>query len=164
MDILQQSFEEVSIGYRQESLTFDDDTIMMQHDEPLTIQCIDTDELLVIQHIDTTDEIMHRLSCLDEDVLISFIGDVLSKHAEKKQLFIPPDYISLSLSAMKQLECCGRSNLLYGLAFGLGTERADGSDALFPTKRVITGLLEYSVNFYNSGSASKHVSFDNYVN
>ena len=62
------------------------------------------------------------------------------------QIFFPSP-----LYAMRQLESSGRSNILYGLACGLGVTRADGSDSLFPTRKMITGLLEYSVNFLMQG-------------
>ena len=54
-----------------------------------------------------------------------------------------------------QWEASGRSNFVYGLAKGLGTERQDGSDTVFPAKRVIAGLFEYSVNFFSGNAAQK---------
>ncbi len=62
-------------------------------------------------------------------------------------------FISLSLYAMKHLTSCGRSNVDYGLSKGLGSMQQDGKDSVFPAKRVITGLVEYSVNFFNAGDA-----------
>ena len=90
VDIAQQPCEEARQHNLQESSTSND-----------------TNEPLMIQHIDNADTITQRLSCFDEDDLISFIGDLLSKHAEKKQLHIPLDYISCSLSAMKRLQDAG---------------------------------------------------------
>ena len=52
---------------------------------------------------------------------------------------------------MEQLQASGRSNMLYGLAVGLGTlKRKDGSDSLFPSKKVVAGLMEYSIDFFNA--------------
>ena len=67
-------------------------------------------------------------------------------------MFVPDDYLHMSLKAMKQLQHGGRSNMLYGFAKGLGTRRQDGTDSFFPTKRVICGLMEYSINLFNAGS------------
>ena len=58
---------------------------------------------------------------------------------------------------MKQLSSCGRSNIVYGLAKGLGMKRADGSNYLFPSNKVITGLFEYCVQFFNAGNNTQHV-------
>ena len=39
-------------------------------------------------------------------------------------------------------------NVLYNLAKGLGTQRADGSDSRFPTKCMPMGLIEYAAEFF----------------
>ena len=64
-------------------------------------------------------------------------------------------FIDLSLQAMKNLRASGRSNILYELAFGLGTQRPDGSGPRFPTDRMPMGLLEYVVNFFASQSMNE---------
>ena len=51
---------------------------------------------------------------------------------------------------MTQLENSGRSNILYALARGFGTQRSDGSDSIFPTKQVVCGLIEHCANFFNA--------------
>ena len=111
-----------------------------------------------IHSIDTLSETISCLKCLDGEQLLSFAGELFSIVAERQQVHVPTDFLPLSLSAMKQLESGGRSNILYGLAQGVGTTRADGSDSLFPTRKIITGLLEYSVNFFNAGNNAQHVS------
>ena len=50
---------------------------------------------------------------------------------------------------------CGRSNVVYGLAKAIGTERADKSNSRLPAKRMPMGLLEHIVNFYNADSYTK---------
>lgn len=65
-------------------------------------------------------------------------------------LHVPPDFLELSLKAMAHLQKSGRSNILFGLAKGLGIQRDDGSDSLIPTNRMPMGLLEYVINFYQS--------------
>ena len=44
--------------------------------------------------------------------------------------------------AMANLRHNARSNVLYNLAKGMGTPRADGSDSRFPVKRMPMGLIE----------------------
>ena len=63
---------------------------------------------------------------------------------------MPPTFLELSLKAMTQLQKSGRSNVMFGLAKGLGVQRVDGSDSLIPTTRMPMGLLEYVINFYQS--------------
>ena len=58
----------------------------------------------------------------------------------------------ISLNAMKHLQSNGRCSVVYGLSKTVGTLREDGSDSLLPSKRVIMGLIDYSINFFNSDS------------
>jgi len=50
---------------------------------------------------------------------------------------------------------CGQSNVVYGLAKAIGTERADKSDSRLPAKRMPMRSLEHMVNFYNADSYTK---------
>ena len=52
----------------------------------------------------------------------------------------------LAAQGMAQLKKAGRSNILYSLAKGLGTMRTSGSDSIFPSKQLVIGLVEHSVN------------------
>ena len=88
---------------------------------------------------------------MDDEQQLSFISEVFTNIAEREQMIVPSDFLHMSLQAMKQLQASGRSNILYGLAVGLGTKRKDGSDSIFPSKKVVAGLVEYSVNFFNAG-------------
>lgn len=101
----------------------------------------------VVESIDTLVPLLRRLELLNENDKISFLGEVFSKIAKRDEIDVPPDYLLLSLNAMKQLVCAGRSNIVYGLSKGLGTLRPNKSDSVFPSKSLITGLVEYSVNF-----------------
>ena len=78
---------------------------------------------------------------------------MFTKAAETLGVDVPPDFLSLSLNAMRQLANSGRINIVYGMCKGLGTMREDGSDSVFPAKMLISGLLEYSVDFFNAGDA-----------
>ena len=109
--------------------------------------------------VDILAETLDRFKRLDGEQLLSFAGELFNIVAQCQQVHVATDFLPLSLNAMRQLESGGRSNLIYGLARGFGVTRADGSDSLFPTKKMITGLLEYSVNFFNAGNNAQHVSY-----
>ena len=79
---------------------------------------------------------------------VQFIGELFKSIAKSQNVHVPEDFILLALKAMKQLKSSGRSNFVYGLCKGLGEQRKDGSDSLFPSKRVISGLFEHRVNFF----------------
>ncbi len=67
------------------------------------------------------------------------------------------DFLQLSASAMTRLKNHGRSNVVYNLAKGVGTEQ---SDSCFPVCRMPMGLVEYVTNFFsatNINSVGKHV-------
>ena len=68
---------------------------------------------------------------------------------------IPADFLQLSLIAVKHLNQCGRSNVVYGVAKAIGTMQPDTSDSRLPARRMPMGLLEYMVNFYNSNTYVK---------
>ena len=90
-----------------------------------------------------------QLSSLDQTNLITSLyqNHVSMYHSE---LRVPPNFLELSLKAMTQLQKSGRSNILFGLAKGLGIQRDDASDSVIPTGRMPMGLLEYIINFYQS--------------
>lgn len=67
---------------------------------------------------------------------------------------VPPNYLELSLKAMKRLQSKNRSNILFGLARGLAILREDGSDSLIPISRMPFGLLEYVIEFFQSAKVS----------
>ena len=100
MDELESAFDEVTISHRPNPHSGDK--------EPLL-------ELspIHIHSIDTLSETISRLKCLDGEQLLSFAGELFSIVAERQQVHVPTDFLPLSLSAMKQLESGGRSNILY---------------------------------------------------
>ena len=96
---------------------------------------------------------MRNLQIVDPQQQISCIGEMFTKAAETLGVDVPPDFLPLSLNAMRHLANSGRSNLVYGMCKGLGTMRGDGSDSVFPAKKLISGLLEYSVDVFSAGDA-----------
>ncbi len=49
---------------------------------------------------------------------------------------------------MSKLKAGNRSNVLYNLAKGVGTNRMDESESIFPVTRMPMGLVEYTTNFF----------------
>ena len=79
---------------------------------------------------------------------------------------MPDGYLEYSANAMANLRHNSRSNVLYNLAKGLGTLRADGSDSRFPVKRMPMGLIEYLASFFscdNLQSVSTYVNMCLYI-
>ena len=65
------------------------------------------------------------------------------------------DFIELSVLAMKNLQSCQRSNVIYKLAKSLGTKKSDNSDSLLPARRMPMGLIEHCVDFFCSSSTQE---------
>ena len=110
-----------------------------------------------MERIDTANTIKKAIEGLESGQQLSLIGKVFSSITDSRGISVPTDYLHYSLAAMQNLMENGRHNVLYGLARGLGTVREEGGDSIFPCKKVVTGLIEYSVDFFNSGSNAQHV-------
>ena len=82
---------------------------------------------------------------------IQLITSLFQTYAQKEyDITIPEDFLTLFLKASQHLKSCQRSNIVCSLAKALGTMRNDGSDSRLPAKRMPTGLLEYTINFFNA--------------
>ena len=60
-------------------------------------------------------------------------------------------FLEVSASAMVKLKAGNKSNVVYNLAKGVGTNRLDEFESRFPVARVPMGLVEYTTNFLCSG-------------
>jgi len=93
----------------------------------------------------------HLLNQLPEDVQLDFLSRLFSTVVKSRsQISVPDDFLVLAANGMTHLQRCGRNNVLYQLAKGLGMMREDKSDSRFPTKRMPMGLLEYATDFFAS--------------
>ena len=63
-------------------------------------------------------------------------------------LTVPADFLSNAANAMVRLSDAGRTNVLYNLAKGIGTQRLDKSDSRFPVHHMPMGLVEYITQFF----------------
>ena len=70
-------------------------------------------------------------------------------------LLVPDDFLSYAAEAMMKLKSSERTNVLYNLAKGIGTPRADNNNSRFPTDRMPMGLVEYTASFYASDDLQK---------
>ena len=67
---------------------------------------------------------------------------------------------------MNHLERKGKSNIMYKLAYVLGTMREDKTDSRMPVSRMPFGLLEYNINFFaanNVQAVSKNIQITLYI-
>ena len=90
------------------------------------------------------------------DVDEAFVSRCFTHYALREfDIHVPEDFVSLAAKAMAQLQQNSRTNVLYNLAKGWGTQRDDGSDSRFPTKRIPMGLVEHTANFFASEQMRK---------
>ena len=96
-----------------------------------------------------TDFQQHYGEQLISDCSVEYLSSVFTQVCEKELgLKIPKDFLVLASSAMVRLSEKNRSNILYNLAKGISTMRADGLDSRFPTQRMPMGLMEYTASFF----------------
>ena len=93
-------------------------------------------ESLTIMEVDTLESSIERISMMEVSEQLKLASQIFSTHCSQQGIVVPEDFLKLTLQAMKQLEFAKRSNFLYTLVKGLGTPNSDGSDSLFPSKRV----------------------------
>ena len=110
---------------------------------------------IVIQSIDSLEVVSEKLSRIETDEQLKFLDELFNKCCSSLNLYLPPSFLSYSVKGMLRLQESSRSNFLYGLAKGLGTTRSSGADSAFPTKQVIAGLVEYSINFFNATTVAQ---------
>lgn len=84
---------------------------------------------------------------VSDEELMRIISSLFQQFALTKYVHIPADFLQLSLIAVKHLNQCGRSNVVYGVAKAIGAMQPDRSDSRLPSRRMLMGLLEYMVNF-----------------
>ena len=72
-----------------------------------------------------------------------------SKHCNNVlNIEIPGDFLEVAACAMATLKQAQRSNVIYNLAKGVGTQRQGHTDSRFPVSRMPMGLVEYITNFF----------------
>jgi hypothetical protein len=67
----------------------------------------------------------------------------------------PVDFITLSLQAMVELQSANKPNILYKLAFCIGTKQPGSNTTLFPMYRMPFGLVQYQIDFFSCTNISQ---------
>ena len=100
---------------------------------------------------DDVDEsvLAHLFKALPISKQLEFLSKMFSEYMLVAfYIIVPEDFLSYTAKAMSQLRHNQRTNVMYNLAKGLGTQRADGSDSRFPMKCMPLGLIEYAADFF----------------
>ena len=91
----------------------------------------------------------HLFKALPLNKQLEFLSTMFSYYMLVKfNVLVPEDFLDYTTKAMSQLRHSQRTNVLYNLAKGLETQRADGSDSRFPAKCMPMGLIEYAAEFF----------------
>ena len=67
----------------------------------------------------------------------------------------PADFIALSLNAMLLLQQANKSNIVYKLAYCLGTKRPGSDQPLLPLEPMPFGIIQYQVDFFSCTNISQ---------
>ena len=142
------------------------------------LQAISTTSSSAVHHLPAAESTHdhHQTSPVDNTKLIEQIFEQLP-YEDKVGVVSPfffklrpypkeADFIRLSLDAMNHLERKGKSNIMYKLAYVLGTMREDKTDSRMPVSRAPFGLLEYNINFFaanNVQAVSKNIQITLYI-
>ena len=125
--------------------------IHMSRDYKQDVEFSDSSSVSVnICKVDTMESTLQSLSNMEVDEHLRFTSEAYQAYCSRVNVSVPQDFLQYAVQGMVQLKTANRSNVLYALAKGLGTQRSDGKDSVFPTKQVVTGLVEHCVNFFNS--------------
>jgi len=120
-----------------------------------TAQTNESPEMNELSHLLCQTVIQTALAQTVQPTKINELSHLFSEWCQDTfQLNIPPDFLILAANAMSHLKSNNRSNVIYNLAKGLSTLRADQSDSYFPVTRMPMGLIEYTTNFF----VSEHIN------
>ena len=93
--------------------------------------------------------VMYMFNRLPVESQLTLLSDLFSSYLTNVySLTVPKDFLCNAANAMLRLSDGGRTNVLYHLAKGIGTLRADKKDSRFPVKRMPMGLVEYIAQFF----------------
>lgn len=93
--------------------------------------------------------LLHMFSKLPLDVHLQSLSRLFSSYlSATSSVSVPDDFLCHAAAAMINLHNGGRSNVLYNLAKGVGTQRQDKTDTRFPIKHMPMGLIEYATQFF----------------
>jgi len=97
--------------------------------------------------------IVHCFDKLSADLKLEILSKLFT--LSNFCLLVPDDFLSCAAEAMVKLKSSECSNVLYNLAKGIGTPRADNSNSRFPIDCMPMGSVEYTASFYASNDLQK---------
>ena len=120
-------------------------------------------------HGDVIANIAKLLGSMSSKLREDFIQKLLLSHLQVEfgseyKSFVPSDFVRLCCTALKTLHENGKQNIIYHLARGLGTQRADGSGPRLPIDRMPFGLLSYNIQYFSSDTVNNLRADSDYIN
>ena len=77
--------------------------------------------------------------------------------------FVRPNFLDVSLDAMKTLQTGKKENLVYGLSICFKRKDNDESETRMPLQRMPFGLVDYNIKYFSSHSSQKLKMEDHYA-
>ena len=105
-------------------------------------------KLLELMSTMTSKFISALMQTLFWQYMSALYGDEIKK-------FVPSDFVDLCCKGIHVLNKNGKDNILYYLAKGLGTPRADESGPSLPIDRMPFGLLSYNIRYFALDAVNK---------
>ena len=94
---------------------------------------VSTTQSINIEVINTLEQVLQQLLIIEPQKQLHVLKELFSNYASKFNVSVPGDFIDHSIKGMKNLKDARRSNIIYAMARGFGTQRHSGDDTLFPT-------------------------------
>ncbi|CAB3984203.1 Hypothetical predicted protein [Paramuricea clavata] len=118
---------------------------------------------------DVIANIAKLLGSMSSKLREDFIQKLLLSHLQVEfgseyKSFVPSDFVGLCCTALKILHENGKQNIIYHLARGLGTQRADGSGPRLPIDWMPFGLLSYNIQYFSSDTVNNLRADSDYIN
>ena len=100
------------------------------------------------------------LSALMQTLFWQYLSALYDDEIKK---FVPSDFVDLCCKGIHVLNKNGKDNILYYLAKGLGTPRADESGPRLPIDRMPFGLLSYNIRYFALDAVNKVKADPDYI-
>ena len=101
---------------------------------------------------------------LSSNVMQTLFWHYLSVHfSDVLKTFVPSDFIDLCCKGISVLHQNGKDNILYYLAKGLGTPRADKTGPRLPLNKMPFGLVSYNIRYFALDSVNNVKADPDYI-
>ena len=100
--------------------------------------------------------LIHLFSKLPVETHLQVLSGLFTSYLSvASSVSVPDDFLNHAAAAIVCLRKSGRTNVIYNLAKGIGTLRADKTDSRFPIKQMPMGLVEYIAQFFAEDNLQK---------